>query len=408
LGDYLPFPKNLLFPLVARRRKLAAKVPRAEGILAWKSLLGRKNPPSVAKLRLSFEDPAMYQYTGGTTGKAKGAILTHGNLSRQVQQIVAWFPEFEKGKEIMLGALPFFHVFGLSTAMNFSIYMGWNNILVPKPTAEALLEAIRRFRPTFAPLVPTMYIGILNHPDLERTDMSSIKGCFSGSAPLPHEVIKAFEEKTGAVIVEGYGLTEASPVTHVNPFDPERRKVGSIGLPIPGTQCRIVDILEGETDVQPGEPGELLIQGPQVMKTYLNRPEESASVLRNGWLYTGDIATMDEEGYFYIVDRKKDMIISSGYNVYPRDIEEALFDHPQVMEAAAIGIPHAKRGEAIKAFVVLKPGETVSEAQLMAHCAERLAKYKLPTRIEFRNSLPKNNIGKVLKWELRRISGPSP
>jgi long-chain acyl-CoA synthetase len=251
-----------------------------------------------------------------------------------------------------------------------------------------------------------MYIGILNHPDLERTDLSCIKGCFSGSAPLPREVITAFEKKTGAIIVEGYGLTEASPVTHVNPFAPDRRKVGSIGLPIPGTRCRIVDTLEGERELGPGEPGELLIQGPQVMKAYLNRPEENASALKNGWLHTGDIATMDRDGYFFIVDRKKDMILSGGFNVYPRDIEEALFDHPKVMEAAAIGIPHPSRGEAIKAFVVPKPGETVSEAELIAHCGGRLAKYKLPTRIEFRSSLPKNNIGKVLKRELRLPGNP--
>jgi long-chain acyl-CoA synthetase len=342
----------------------------------------------------------MYQYTGGTTVISKGVMLTHGNLSKQVQQLKAWFPGFDAGGETMLGALPFFHVFGLSTAMNLAIYMGWGNILVPKPQPQQLLEAIRKYRPTFAPLVPTMYIGILNHPDVAKTDLTSIKGCFSGSAPLPVEVIGEFEKKTGAIIVEGYGLTETTPVTHVNPFR-GTRKIGSIGVPIPDTDCRIVDITDGVTDLPAGETGELLIRGPQVMKGYWNRPEETAEALSDGWLHTGDIAKMDADGYFYIVDRKKDMIISSGFNVYPRDIEEVFFEHPKVMEATAIGIPHPTRGEQVKVFVVLKPGETASAEELLAFCQNKLARYKWPTSIEFRDDLPKTNVGKILKKELR-------
>jgi long-chain acyl-CoA synthetase len=343
----------------------------------------------------------MYQYTGGTTGVSKGVILTHGNLSKQVQQIRHWFPLFESGQETMLGALPFFHVFGLSTAMNFAIYMGWGDVLVPKPQPEPLLEAISKFKPTFAPLVPTMYIGMLEHPDIGKADISSIKGCFSGSAPLPIEVIREFEERTGAIIVEGYGLTESTPVTHVNPFAGGKRKVGSIGLPITDTVARIVDLVEGKEEMPVGESGELVIAGPQVMAGYLNRPDETADTLVDGWLHTGDIAKMDEDGYFYIVDRKKDMIISGGYNVYPRDIEEVFFEHPQVVEACAIGIPHPKRGEAIKVFVVLKEGESATGEEMIAYCAGKLAKYKLPTEIEFREELPKTNVGKVLKKELR-------
>ncbi len=399
LGDYLPFPKNLLFPLVAKKRKLAADVAPAENLHRWKPLLAAAAPPP-PQVALTFDDIAMYQYTGGTTGISKGVMLTHGNLSKQVQQLKAWFPGFDAGGETMLGALPFFHVFGLSTAMNLAIYMGWGNILVPKPQPQQLLEAIRKYRPTFAPLVPTMYIGILNHPDVAKTDLTSIKGCFSGSAPLPVEVIGEFEKKTGAIIVEGYGLTETTPVTHVNPFRGQR-KVGSIGVPIPDTDCRIVDINDGVTDLPVGETGELLIKGPQVMRGYWNRPEETAEALSDGWLHTGDIAKMDADGYFYIVDRKKDMIISGGFNVYPRDIEEVFFEHPKVMEATAIGIPHPTRGEQVKVFVVLKAGETASAEELLAFCQNKLARYKWPTSIEFRDDLPKTNVGKILKKALR-------
>ncbi|WP_373501680.1 long-chain fatty acid--CoA ligase [Desulfococcus sp.] len=401
IGDYLPFPKNLLFPLVAKKKKLAADVKPAPDVYRWKKLLARY-APIPPKAGIDFEDTAMYQYTGGTTGVSKGVILTHANLSCQVQQIAAWFPDFQKGREIMLGALPFFHVFGLSTAMNFAIYMGWTDILVPKPQPDPLMKAITRFKPSFVPLVPTMYIGLLNHPDIDHMDLTSIKGCFSGSAPLPLEVIRAFEEKTGAVIVEGYGLTETTPVTHINPFNKDKRKVGSVGLPISDTQCRIVDLDTGEADVPSGESGELLIKGPQVMKGYWNMPEETAAVLTaEGWLHTGDIATMDDDGYFFIVDRKKDLIISGGFNVYPRDIDEVFYQHPKIQEACSLGIPHETRGEAVKVFVVLKEGESATEAELLDYCRDKLAKYKWPVEIEFRESLPKTNVGKILRKDLR-------
>ncbi len=399
IGDYLPFPKNLLFPLVGKKKGLKADVKSAPDVYRWKDTLERLNgqPPVV---KLSFDDTAMYQYTGGTTGVSKGVMLTHSNLSKQVQHLRVWFPGFNDGEEVMLGALPFFHVFGLSTAMNLSIYAGWGHILVPKPQPEQLLEAISKFKPTFAPLVPTMFIGLLNHPGIDQADLTSIKGCFSGSAPLPLEVIRDFEAKTGSTIVEGFGMTESSPVTHINPFIGER-KVGSIGLPISDTECRIVDLNDGETNMPLGESGELLLKGPQVMKGYWNKPEATAETLTDGWLHTGDIGKMDEDGYFYIVDRKKDMIISGGYNVYPRDIEEVFFEHPKVLEAAALGVPHPKRGEQVKVFVALKEGETATEEELLAYCKDKLAAYKLPTMIEFRDELPKTNVGKVLKKDLR-------
>jgi len=401
IGDYLPFAKKLLFPLVAKQRKLAADVNTADDLYPFKDLL-EKQPLDGVVVDLNLDDVAMYQYTGGTTGVSKGVMLTHRNLSCQVQQLKAWFPTFKPGEEIMLGALPFFHMFGLSTSMNFAISMAWANILVPKPKPESLLGNISKFRPTFAPMVPTMYIGMLNHPDISTGDLTSIKGCFSGSSPLPVEVLKDFEIATGSIIVEGFGLTESTPVTHINPFS-GRRKPGSIGIPVPDLECRIVNLDDGFTDMPVGEPGELIVRGPQVMKGYLNRFDETEKNLTSdGWLHTGDVATMDEEGYFYIVDRMKDMIISGGYNVYPRDIEEVLYEHPKIQEACCVGIAHPKRGEAAKAFIVLKNGETVTQAEILDFCSTRLAKYKWPVEVEIMADLPKSTVGKVLRRDLKK------
>jgi long-chain acyl-CoA synthetase len=400
IGDYLPFPKNLLFPLVGKKKKLAADVKPAPDVFKWKDCIAQHAPKPPA-VKLGIEDVAMYQYTGGTTGVSKGVMLTHANLSKQVQQLGAWFPKFNKGAEIMLGALPYFHVFGLSVSMNFSVHMGFAQVLVPRPQPEPLLEAIAKFRPTFAPLVPTMYIGMLAHPNLKKTDMNCIKGAFSGSAPLPVEVIHDFEKATGAVIVEGFGMTETTPVTHVNPFAGGVRKVGSVGLPISDTLARIVDLEDGVTDMPVGERGELIVKGPQIMLGYKGRPEETGNTLKEGWIYTGDIATMDEDGYFYIVDRKKDMIISGGYNVYPRDIDEVYYDHPKVQEACSIGIPDAKRGECVKLFIVLKEGEAATQEEMIEFGKAKLAAYKLPTEVEFRKELPKTNVGKILRKQLR-------
>lgn len=400
VGDYLPPVKKILFRLFGRKKKLSASVKKASDVYSFMGLM-KKRAPGVPEVKLSSDDVAMYQYTGGTTGVSKGVMLTHGNLSRHVQQLKAWLPMFEEGKEIMLGALPFFHVFGLTVCMNLSVLMGWENIIVPRPQAENLIEAISLYRPTFAPMVPTMFINILKHPKIRDADMTSIRACFSGSAPLPVEVIKEFEAKTGSVILEGYGLTESSPIVCVNPFS-GLRKIGSIGLPIPNTECRIVDLDKGEKDVFPGECGELVVKAPQVMKGYYNNPEETENALRDGWLHTGDVARMDEDGYFYIVDRIKEMIISGGYNVYPRDIEEVIYSHPDIFEAAVIGIPHPTRGEAAKVFAVLKEGRTMTGKQLIGYCSGKLAKYKLPTEVEFRDSLPKSQVGKILKKELKK------
>ncbi len=400
IGDYLPFVKRLLFPLVAKKKGLAADVSPAKDLYKFKDVIARQTP-DYTQADVHMDDVAMYQYTGGTTGVSKGVMLTHKNISYQIQQIEAWFPEFEKGAEIMLGALPIFHVFGMSVSMNFAIRMGWANVLVPKPQPEPLLEAISKFKVTFAPLVPTMYIGMLDHPAMEHTDLSSIKGCFSGSAPLPLDVINNFQEKTGSIIVEGFGLTESTPVTHINPFK-GTRKQGSIGIPIPDTECKIVDLEDYTKEMPIGEPGELLIRGPQIMKGYLNKVEETNKTLTSdGFLCTGDVAKMDEDGYFYIVDRIKDMILAGGYNVYPRDIDEVLFEHPKILEACCIGIPHPKRGEAVKAFVILKEDQEMTQQEVIDYCATKLAKYKLPVEIEFRQELPKSNVGKILRKDLR-------
>jgi len=403
IGDYLPFPQNYLFPLLAKRKKLAAAVKQAENVYFWGELIERTTSRDMA-VDISLDDPAMYQYTGGTTGRAKGVVLTHANMSRQVQQIAAWFPDMQKGRETLIGALPFFHVFGLSAAMNLAIYMAWGNIVVPKPEPAKLLQTIKKYKPTFGPLVPTMYIGMINHPDIRKTDMTCFKGFFCGSAPLPVEVIREFEEMTGAVIVEGYGLTESSPVTHINPFGGVR-KAGSIGIPVPDTLCRIADVTDPAVDVEEGQPGELLIKGPQVMRGYLHLQEETANVLSDdGWLRTGDIARMDEDGYFYIVDRIKDMVISGGYNVYPREIDEILYLHPTVKEVSSIGVPHPTRGEQIKSFVVLVEGAETTEEELIDFCRQSLARYKLPTSIDFIEELPKTIVGKVQRGELRKRS----
>ena len=400
IGDYLPFPKSLLFPLVAKKKGLAADVPKLPEVYRWKDLL-KGSGPEPARAAIGMDDIAQYQYTGGTTGVSKGVILTHGNLSRNVQQVASWFPSVKNAGEVMLGALPFFHVFGLTVSMNYAIMKAWNIVLVPKPQAEQLIEALEKFRPTFVPMVPTMYIGIINNPKFGEMDLSHITGAFSGSAPLPVEVINKFEEKTGTVICEGFGMTESSPVTHINPFAKGMPKPGSIGVPVPNVECRLVDIDDRSTDVPAGKPGELIIRGPQVMRGYKGMADETKDTLRDGWLHTGDVAQMDDDGYFYIVDRIKDMIISGGYNVYPREIDEVLYSHPKVLEACAVGVSHETRGEAVKAFIVPRPGVQVTEAEILDFCREKLATYKLPVEVEFRNELPKSAVGKILRKELR-------
>lgn len=348
-----------------------------------------------------LEDVAVLQYTGGTTGQSKGAMLTHSNITVNALQSYEFFKqEINFGDDSCLTVIPLFHVFAMTSSMNLSILTGARNILLPRFDLEEVLQTIKTEQPTTFPGVPTMYIALTNHPDAEKYGIDSIRLCNSGSAPMPLETMKEFERKTGAKILEGYGLSEASPVTHCNPPFAER-KPGSIGIGYPSTEYKIMDLATGEQEVPTGEPGELIIRGPQIMKGYWNMPEETANALRDGWLYTGDIAKMDEEGYVYIVDRKKDLIISSGYNVYPRDIEEVLYEHPAVQEAVAIGIADPYRGESVKAIIVKKAGQNATEEEIIEWSKGKMAAYKVPKLIEFRTELPKTNVGKILRRALR-------
>lgn len=401
IGDYLPLPKKLLFPFVGKKKGLAATVRPNPLVIRWKDALSyaKKGFPDPM---LTMEDLAVLQYTGGTTGPSKGAMLSHGNLSYQAQQLAAWFPESPFGEERFLGALPFFHIFGLSVVMQYAISIGAAIILVPRPTTDALLENIERHRPTFAFMVPTMYIGLLQHPDIEQADLTSINGCFSGSAPLPLEVIQEFEARTGAKIVEGFGMTETSPVTHIQPFG-GLRKAGSVGIPLPDTRIRLVDPADGKTDVPSGEEGEMLVAGPQVMQGYHGKPEETENVFVDGWLRTGDMARMDSDGYFYIVDRIKDVIKINAISVFPREIDEVLHEHPKIQEACTIGIPHPVQGEVPKAFIVVKSGQTLREEDVVAWCSVRLARFKVPRNIAFTDALPKSAVGKILRRQLREM-----
>jgi long-chain acyl-CoA synthetase len=348
-----------------------------------------------------MDELAVLLYTGGTTGTSKGAMLTHRNLSSNVQQLVAWFPTALRGTEVQLCALPFFHSFGMTVAMTFPLTIGATLVLIPNPRdIPSLLDAIVKHRVTLAPQVPAMFNAVTQFPGIEKLNLRSVKICNSGSAPLSVDVLHRYEEMTGAKIVEGYGLTETSPVTHCNPVD-SLRKVGSIGVPLPSTDARVMDIEEGSRELPPGEEGELALRGPQVMKGYWNKPDETALVLRDGWFYTGDLATVDEDGYFRIVGRKKDMIIASGFKVFPDEVDRVVMSHPAVLEAATIGVPDEKRGETVKSFVALRPGQNASVEELLAVCRRDLAPYKVPREIEFVTELPRSSVLKILRRELR-------
>ncbi len=346
------------------------------------------------------EDVAALQYTGGTTGVSKGAMLTHRNLVANLQQTIDVFvrnPDQFTGRKC-IGALPFFHIYGLTCVMLFGIRLGVEQVLLPRFEVEEALAVFESARPTMFSGVPTMYMALLaSGEDLRKHHLHDVMIFNSGGSALPVNLKRTFEERVGKPLFEGYGLSEASPVTHNNPPFLGEGRERSIGIPIPSTDARIVDVKSGEREMPVGESGELIIKGPQVMKGYLNMPEETEGTLRDGWLYTGDIATMDEDGYFYIVDRKKDMILASGYNVYPREVEEVLFEHPDVAEAVAIGVPDEYRGETVKAFVVKRSGATTKEVEILAFCKERLAAYKAPKAVEFRDDLPKSAVGKLLR-----------
>jgi len=397
IPDYIRLPLRF----VARWKLSRADPPRVSnvapeaGVHSFVKLIRTKPQPSLTPPRV--DDLAVLQYTGGTTGVSKGAMLTHGNLSANLQQCRAWFTGLTAGKEVFLTALPLFHSFGMTAAMNFPMSVAGAMVLIPDPRdIKATVRAIARHGVTLLPAVPPIFNAILNYPKLGAGDLRSVRRCFCGSASLPEDILQRFEAITGARIVEGFGLSEASPVTHMNPVN-GLRKSGSIGIPIPNTDAKIVSMDDGVTETGPGEIGELAIRGPQIMRGYWKMPEETAHALRDGWLYTGDLAVIDADGFFRIVGRKKEMIVVSGYKVFPDEVDGVLMAHPAVLEAATIGLPDAKRGERVKSFVVLKPGAQASVQELLAYCRENLAAYKVPRTVEFRAELPKSGALKTLR-----------
>ena len=376
-----------------------------ERVLPWEELL-MQNRGYTAKHIDSENDLALLQYTGGTTGISKGCMLTHKNLSANAEQCKQIFGVVLKtGKEKFVGVLPFFHIYGLQMSVILPVLLASEIIPVLRFTPRGLLSAIQAEKITTMASAPSIFGACLSQKDIDSYDLSSLKLIISGSAPLPVSQMETFEKKTGARISEGYGLSETSPVTHFSPALGKVRRPGSIGVPIPSTETKIVDVEYGVKELGVGEHGELCVRGPQVMKGYYKQPGQTEMVLRDGWLYTGDIACYDKDGFFYITDRKKDLIISGGYNIYPREVEEVLFAHPKIKEAVVIGIKDQIRGEAVKAFVVLNEGETLDKSELVTYCRKNLANYKLPREVEFRDSLPKSAVGKILRRELREEAG---
>lgn len=399
IKDYFPGMLRFLYTTVKEKKegdRVALAADDHSFIELMKANAGKKPRP----VEVLPEDRAIYMYTGGSTGVSKGAVLHHRNLLANALQVKEWCSDLREGKETFLAVLPFFHSYGMTTVMNTPLFSGSRIVMLPRFVLSDVLKTIDKEKPTLFPGVPTMYVAINNAPNLNKHDVKSVRVCISGAAPLPVEVQKQFERNTGGKLVEGYGLSEASPVTHANPIY-GKSIIGSIGLPLPDTEVKIVDLETGQEDLPIGSVGEMCVRGPQVMECYHNMPEETENSLRDGWLYTGDIGKLDEEGYTYIVDRKKDMVIAGGYNIYPRDIEEVLFTHPKIIEAAVAGILDPYRGETLKAYVVLKEGETLTEEEVIQFCKDNLAAYKVPKLVEFREELPKTMVGKVLRRVLR-------
>ncbi|MER3513871.1 MAG: long-chain fatty acid--CoA ligase [Chloroflexota bacterium] len=398
IKEYLPPVLRLLFTL-AKEKKDGHRVELRDGDLWFQDLLRQYTPDQRPQLAIGPDDIALFQYSGGTTGLSKAAVIPHRALVANTLQIKAWLVDNQPGKEVYLAAIPLFHVYGMVAVMSICIALAGALVMVPNPRDIAdLLDNINKYHPTIFMGVPTLFNAINNHPDVQagKVNLRSIRACISGSAPLLLETKKRFEALTGGKLAEGYGLSEAPTATHCNPMY-GLNKEGSIGLPFPDVDCKIVSLDDGVTELGVGEIGELVLTGPQLMRGYWQMPTETANALREGWLYTGDIARMDEDGYFYIVDRKKELIKASGFQVWPREIEEVLATHPKVQEVGVAGIPDPYRGETVKAWIVLKPGETATPEEIREWCQNKLAKYKIPTHIEFRSELPKTMVGKVLR-----------
>ena len=400
IPDTLRWPFKSLVEKQVRASGMMKETPTTPDFHRYTDLVNSTG--AIPRIAAQPDDVALFQYTGGTTGLAKAAMLTNRNLVSNVTQVNAWFAKAKHGEEKVLAAIPFFHVYGMTVAMLYALVSGAEMIIVPDPrNTEHVLQIIDREKVSIYPGIPAMYVGINNHPKVKEYNLRSIKACLSGAAALPVEVANQFEAITGGKLVEGFGMTECSPVVAANPLF-GKRKIGSIGLPVPNTEVAVVARTPGAEGnyafLAQGEEGELVVRGPQVMKGYWNRPDETAKDIdANGWLHTGDIGKMDEEGYFYIVDRKKDLIIASGYNIVPREVEEVLYMYEKVMEATVAGVPDAKRGESVKAFVVLKKGQQAEAEEIRAFCKQHLAAYKVPSFVEFRDELPKSQAGKILR-----------
>ncbi|WP_342602497.1 long-chain-fatty-acid--CoA ligase [Peribacillus sp. FSL E2-0159] len=397
IKEYLPFPKNLIYPFIQKKQYgIVINVEHAGNHHLFSEIMKRKITEEVTVPIDVHNDLALLQYTGGTTGFPKGVMLTHKNLLANTKMCNAWLYKNKRGEERILAILPFFHVYGMTTVLVLSVMEGNTMIIMPKFDVEATLKTIQKQKPTMFPGAPTMYIGLLNHPDIAKYDLSSINACISGSASLPLEVQEQFEKITGGKLVEGYGLSETSPVTHANFIWDQPRVKGSIGLPWPDTDSVILS-LENFEELPPNEIGEIAIKGPQVMQGYWNRPDETEKTFKNGWLLTGDLGYMDEQGFFYVVERKKDTIIAGGFNIYPREVEEVLYEHEAIQEVVVAGIPDPYRGETVKAYVVLKKNARATEEELNEFARKHLASYKVPRSYEFRDELPKTTIGKILR-----------
>jgi long-chain acyl-CoA synthetase len=401
LHDFFPTRFRLLYGLL-KAKKEGDVMPDGPGIIPYAEML--RAPRLEQRPTVSPDDPAVLQYTGGTTGIPKAAMLTHRNLVSNCLQCRAWLPDLVEGQERLLSVAPFFHVYGMTVCMNLSVVVAATNIMLLMRLfdAKTVAEAVPKYQPTIFPGAPAMYLAINQLRDVEKYDLKSIRACVSGSAALPVEVQRRFEELTGGRLVEGYGMSEASPLTHGNPIH-GMRKAGSIGVPVPSTDAKIVDLETGTRDLPSGEVGELVVRGPQVMKGYWNSPEETGRTVRNGWLYTGDIARADEDGFFYIEDRKKDMVNIGGFKVFPREIEEVLYQHPKVKDVAVAGVHHRIRGEILVAHVVPKDGGDARalKRELRAYAAQQLSAYKVPRRFEIVSEIPKTFIGKALRWQIR-------
>jgi long-chain acyl-CoA synthetase len=396
IKESFPAALRLLFTLF-KERKEGHRV-RLRGVAAtyWlRDVLSAQRTANGPGITVDPGDTALLQYTGGTTGTPKGAMLKHAGLVANTLQIRAWLSDFQDAAETMLLALPLFHIFGMGACMSLMVHGAGTMVLLPQFRTGDVLRAVSKYRATLFPGVPSMYVALNNSPELRRVNLKSLRHCFSGAAPLPQEVQQRFEAHIGGHLVEGFGMTEANACV-INPLR-GTRKPGSIGIPIPDVEARIVDLATGMQTLPPGEVGELAVRCPQQMQGYWHKPDETAQVLRDGWVYTGDIARMDAEGFFYLVDRKKEMILSGGFNVYPRDVEEVLYMHSQVQEAAVIGTPDAFLGECVKAFVVPRNGVSPAPDEIIEFCRQHLVAYKVPKQVEFRASLPKTLVGKVLR-----------